>query len=339
VKRAISFALLALGVAAVASSAPAKEIAAGFHAEAGLLVSGDRAPAAEPLAAIRWSGRRYATGDGSSVDVRVSAAYAGDPGAARRWADFFASLVHGPELGLLRAYVAPLDEVRAICRADALGCYGDNQLVTIGDASGGIAPESVAAHEYGHHVANNRVNPPWRAIDWGAKRWASAMDICARAAQGTAFPGDEGSEYQLNPGEAFAESYRVLNERDRGLPFSWPIVDPSFIPSDATLASLREDVLTPWSAPTTRTVRVRFLPGRRVWSTRLSTPLDGELTLTVRGAFDVRLVEGGRSVAQAEWSSGGGRSLAYRVCGDRSLDLRVTRGGSARNVALRLTQP
>jgi hypothetical protein len=269
----------------------------------------------------------------------VSSAYASDPGAAQRWADFFASLVHGPELGLLTAYVAPLDEVRAICQADALGCYDHNQLVTIGDDGGGIAPESVAAHEYGHHVANNRLNPPWRAIDWGAKRWASSMNVCARAAEGTAFPGDEGAEYQLNPGEAFAESYRVLSERDRGVPFSWPILDPSFIPSQQALTALRDDVVTPWSAAKTRTIRVRFLRGRRAWQTRLSTPLDGELTVAVRGSFDVQVLDRGRRVAHAGWSSGGGRSLEYRVCGGRSLELRVTRGGAARYVALRVTQP
>jgi hypothetical protein len=335
-------ALVAVGLAAGAGPRPAPPPAAGgpsLPADARLLADADRAPAAEPLAAIHWWGGRYTVGDAASVDVRVSAAYASDPGAAQRWADFFASLVHGPELGLLKAYVAPLDEVQAICHADALGCYGDDQLVTVGDASGGIAPESVAAHEYGHHVANHRLNPPWRAIDWGAKRWASSMDVCARAAEGTAFPGDEGAGYRLNPGEAFAESYRVLNERDRGLPFSWPILDQSFVPGQEALAALRADVLTPWSSATTHTIRARFLRGRRVLSTRVSTPLDGQLSVAVPGSFDVQLIDRGRSVASAVWSSGGGRSLDYRVCGGRSFELRVTRGGAARNVALRVTQP
>jgi hypothetical protein len=144
--------------------------------------------------------------------VLVSEAYASDSGVAQRWADFFATLLHGPELGLLTAYLAPLDEVHGICGQGALGCYSSNRLVTVGDSSGGIPPASVAAHEYGHHVAYNRVNPPWIAVAWGTKRWASHMNVCSRAAAGTAMPGDEGVDYVLNPGEAFAETFRVLNE-------------------------------------------------------------------------------------------------------------------------------
>jgi hypothetical protein len=184
-------------------------------------------------------------------------------------------LLHGPELGLLKAYIAPLDEVEEICGARALGCYGANRLVMPGDSSGGIPPASVAAREYGHHVATNRLNPPWRAIDAGTKRWASYMNICARTARGTAFSGDEGSAYALNPAAGFAETYRVLNERERGLPFTWPILDASFIPDAEALQAAREDVLNPWRAPKTQTIRVRFTSGHRLWKRTLTTPLDG----------------------------------------------------------------
>jgi hypothetical protein len=291
------------------------------------------------LAALAWRGRRFAVAGAGGVDVRVSAAYASDPSVGQRWADFFASLVHGPELAVLTAYVAPLDEVQQICGPQTLGCYDANKLVMVGDSSAGFPPASVAAHEYGHHVANNRSNPPWRAIDWGTKRWASYTNICARAAQGTAFPGDEGAAYQLNPGEAFAESYRVLNERDRGLPLTWPILDPSFIPDTGALQALREDVLNPWAAPTTRSIRVRFTGRRRVWTQQVVTALDGQLSATSVGANDVQLLDGGRSVARAAWTTGGGKSLAYQVCGRRTVALRVARVGSERTVVLKLTQP
>jgi hypothetical protein len=291
------------------------------------------------LAALAWRARRFAVAGGDSVNVKVSPAYASDAGTAQRWADFFASLVHGPELGLLTAYVAPLDEVQQLCGEHSLGCYWANRLVIVGDSSGGIAPASVAAHEYGHHVANNRVNPPWRAIDWGTKRWASYMNICARVAQGTAFPGDEDAAYELNPGEAFAESYRVLNERDRGLPFIWPIVDASFIPDTGALQALREDVVNPWTASTTRTIRVRFTGSRRVWTQQVTTPLDGQLSATSGGSNDIQLIDDGHSVARGTWTTGGGKALAYQVCGRRSVGLRVARVGTARTIMLKLTQP
>jgi hypothetical protein len=292
------------------------------------------------IARIRWYARRYATAGGESVDVRVSSSYGADPATAQQWADFFASLLHGPELGLLRAYVAPLDEVQELCHGDALGCYWANRLVMVGDSSGGIPPAAVAAHEYGHHVANNRINAPWRALDWGTKRWASHMNVCTRAAGGRAFPGDEGSAYELNPGEAFAESYRVLNERERGIPFTWPIVDPSFIPDEGALEALRQDVVTPWTGTTTRTIRARFSTGRRVWARRLATPLDGQLDVASPGSSDVRLTSNGQSLARATWTGGaGGKSLAYQICGRRSVELRVVRDGGPRAVNLRLSLP
>src|SRR5438034_7045369 len=75
----------------------------------------------------------------------------------------------------------------------------------------GTSKETVLVHELGHNVAANRDNAPWSAVDWGTKRWATYMNVCARHDAGTAFPGDEADHYLLNPGEAFAETYRLLN--------------------------------------------------------------------------------------------------------------------------------
>ena len=291
------------------------------------------------FARIRWHGRRFATASGENVDVRVSPAYGSDPRLAQQWADFFASLIHGPELHLLTAYIAPLDEVQILCQGGALGCYWSNRLVMVGDSSGGIPPASVAAHEYGHHVANNRVNSPWRAIDWGTKRWASYMNVCTRTGQATAFPGDEGADYTLNPGEAFAETYRVLNETQAGLPLSWPIVDRSFIPDANALQAVRDDVLQPWTVPATQTIRVRFAPHQRVWSRKLVTRLDGQLSAQIGGSNDLQLLGGGRSLAPATWTATGGKALEYQLCGLRSVSVRVTRFGGPRSLTLRLSLP
>jgi hypothetical protein len=59
------------------------------------------------LVAASWQGGRYVTASGEQVTVFVSPAYASDSGAGQHWADFFASLVHGPRalvaVGLHRA--------------------------------------------------------------------------------------------------------------------------------------------------------------------------------------------------------------------------------------------
>jgi hypothetical protein len=298
------------------------------------------------LEAKKWLSGKYAGRAGAAVKVSVSPAYASDPGMAQRWADFFSSLLHGTELADLEAYIAPLSEVEEICHGDALGCYGSNHLVVMGETNFGVTPESVARHEYGHHIAAHRLNPPWLAIDSGTKRWASYVGVCARTGAGTAFPGDEGANYALNPGEAFAESYRVLMETNgSAVGYDWPIVDPSFRPDAQSLAALREDVVNPWQGPSTTIIRGKFLRKSRTWSGQVATPLDGEIRIQVNvpggGADDVTLLSrDGRTVlATGSWSSSGAKVAEYRACGTRSLKVRVRRGGAAPRFALRVTAP
>ena len=300
----------------------------------------------ERLAARPWLRLRSRAASGSALEVAISPAYASDTGALQRWTGFFISLLHGPELDLLDAYIAPLPEVEQICGDEALGCYGSNHLVVMGEANHGITAETVARHEYGHHVAANRVNPPWVAVDWGPKRWASAAGVCARVASGTAFPGDEDFNYDLNPGEAFAEAYRVLIETNgSAVGYDWPILDDSFRPTAEMLAAVREDVLHPWTGPAERTIRAKFLRRSRTWTTTVATPLDGDLRLRVTtpggGADGVVLLSGdGRTVlANGTWSSSGGKSIEYRICGGRSVKVRVTRGGGAVRFILRVQAP
>jgi hypothetical protein len=244
-------------------------------------------------------------------------------------------------------YIAPLAQVAEMCNTDeALGCYGGQTLVVVGDVTDGIGPTSVATHEYGHHVAANRSNAPWSALDWGTKRWATEAGVCSRAASGMAYPGDEGQNYALNPGEGFAESYRVLVETNgTGVGYDWPIVDPSFRPTPAALAAIREDILHPWTGPAETTIRGKFLRERRTWTTRVATPLDGDLRVRVTvpggGADDVTLLSGdGQTVlASGSWASTGGKTAEYRVCGARSLRVRVTRGGTAARFTLQVQVP
>ncbi len=343
---------LALAVLAFGAS---DALAASPEAEAPMLAALNAAPfrtsalagtGVRRLASLEWGGGAYMASTGETVFVYVSQSYAADASVGQRWADYFASLVHGAELGSMRAFVAPLDEVQGICGTEAIGCYGTSQLVTVGDSSAGVPPAAVAAHEYGHHVAGNRRNDPWLAIDWGTKRWATYMGICTRARLGTAYPGDEGMAYELNPGEGFAESYRVLIETGgTALGYDWPIVDSSFRPDARALELIREDVLHPWSETPVRTIRGKF-PGRsRTWTMKVATPLDGDLRVRLSGpdvgADGVTLVGGdGRTrLATAVWDGPQTKSLSYQICGNRSLTLRVTRGSAISRFTLRVTAP
>jgi len=314
----------ARGIASHAVSAPLFE-----RLSTGTIALGPRAE--HRIANVSWQGGPIAATSGETVDIEVSDAIPDSATVAQKWANFFAGLVHGPELQLLTAYVVPGPEVGTDCGGDqsVLGCYGGQQLIIPNDVVYDVTPEEIARHEYGHHVANNRSNPPWRAIDWGPKRWASLIGVCASTQQGLVFPGNEGDEYELNPGEAWAETYRVLNETKAGLPVSWPIVDQRFLPDANALAAAEQDVTTPWTTPTVHVYRSRFTRTRRAWSLQLQTPLDGPLqvTLTLRRGHAYRLKvfsADGRSVlATGLWTAPTAQAATLTVCGQRSLLVRV----------------
>ena len=149
------------------------------------------------------------------------------------------------------------------------------------------------------------------------------MGVCARAEAGAVAPGDQGSRYALNPGEAFAEVYRVLNERRLGLAETpWEIVDTGFIPDETALALVEQDVVAPWLAATT-VRRSGRATQTRASAVKLTTPLDGRFAATVRSAtpVQVELVLGGTVLSRAT-----GRVAAVRatVCGTRTATLRIT---------------
>ena len=232
---------------------------------------------------------------------------------------------------------APLRACRARSRSSrrrALGCYGDNQLVMTGDAAGGFEPEDVARHEYGHHIAFNRSNTPWKGLEWGPKRWASYEGVCARVRAGTAYPGDQSLLYRLNPGEAFAETYRLLNDMRPGVvELLWPIVDRSFYPDPHALQAVRRT----WSG------RGRGLPrpsfGAASEGMQLGSP-HFALPLPRRGAD--RAPPAGRVVrrlrprrwrparATGRTSSSRETRVTYRICGERSLAVLVSAGARPR---------
>ena len=299
------------------------------------------------LASVGWIGGPTVANTGDTVTVYLSTSLPDDAGTPQTWADFVAGMAHGAELELVSLYVAAFVEVEEICGMSALGCYRSDQIVSIGATERGITPAEVVRHEYGHHIAFHRLNPPWLAIAWGPKHWASDQDICRRAAQGTVFPGDEGAHYRLNPGEAWAETYRVLDEQRSGATGSgWSLVDPSFVPGATSLAAAEKDVLEPWADNTTTVLRKRFTDARRKpWVIRLDVPLDGALQVTVSlpkgGLQEVALLSSDRKtvLARALWAGSTVKRISTSVCGVRTLYVRVSHRGALGRVAVVVYRP
>jgi hypothetical protein len=285
------------------------------------------------LGDVEWTEQVYTTSTDEQVDVSVSKSYPADQSIGQHWADFFAALPHGSELPLLKAYIAPLQEVQAICGGSAVGCYGDDQLVLTNETALGFAPEEVARHEYGHHIALNRSNAPWPAFDWGPKRWATAAGICQRVRWNDAYPGDESLLYRLNPGEAFAEAYRVLVDTRLGDAHpAWPLVDASFYPDQAALDAIEQDIVLPWTTP----AAYRFHVGRQLWEHRLTTPLDGTLTVHLSGPARLSLIgDDGQPIQPTQQRT---RTVTYQVCGQRAVTIHASTL-SIRPLDLQITTP
>jgi hypothetical protein len=279
-----------------------------------------------PASALAWGGS-YATGDslGTFVQIQVSDSYPVDDALPQDWATYLGTLVHGPELARLTLNLMPLSDVQAKCGSQALACYDPSEETIYAspeDQLDSPPAKEIVTHEYGHHVANNSNDAPWDALDYGTKRWSSYENICAKAAAGTASPGDEGSHYFQNSGEAFAESYRVLNLQKLGVPSSgWDIVDPSFYPDATALTLLQEDITTPWVAPTASKLHGSFGTGV-VRTFKVQTQLDGTFTARLisptQAKMRLALYNAGTLVLR-------GTSIRYEICGERSLTLKVER--------------
>ena len=325
--------------AALAGSAGARDAAVAADVSVARLAHGSGptlSPARLARSAVVWGGGPTTAATGETVNVFVSAALPPELGTPQTWADFVAGLIHGPEVSSLTVYIATLAEVEDICGGEALGCYGPDRMISMGETMYGVTAAEVVRHEYGHHIAYHRQSPPWTAIDWGPKNWASAQNVCARAAAGSVFPGDEGYQYRLNPGEGWAETYRLLDERRAGVTGSgWQIVDQSFYPDDPALLAAERDVVQPWTTTRTASYRNRFAAGgKRLWKIPLVTPLDGTAELTVSlprgGLYKVALVDPARKtvVATGLWASRTVQRIVTNVCGQRALTLRITQKGA-----------
>jgi hypothetical protein len=344
-KRVVVLAALAAGLALVGGSPGASARAAAAERRDAIV----RLPLALRLHLDQWGGEIQAS-NGEAPTIYFSDRYAADPALARSWADFLTSLVHGPELATVTVVLAPLDEVQQYCGRSALACYSPESRAIVASGTD-PAPETTAKgvliHEYGHHVAASRLNTPFGSGDYGTKRWSSYVGVCSQARAGKLFPGAEDPQhYTLNPGEGFAEAYRVLNEQRLGLPQeAWDIVSPTLAPDATALARLAEDVTQPWTRNTTLTIRVPLTARRSTRTVSFATPLDGPLVVTPtqsgRARTTVRLTATGGFAATRSFARASGAPLSTVVCGQRRFAARVSEARPARSttVSLRVSRP
>jgi hypothetical protein len=294
-----------------------------------------------------WGGTTTAS-TGERVTIRFSDSYPQDPALQQKWANFLASLLHGPELQAAVLYLAPLREVQLVCGSGALACYSPQQSLIVAPAdnvTADVSAESIVMHEYGHHVANSRSDTPWAAIDYGTKRWSSYLNVCALSRSGQLFPGAEDANYRLNPGEAFAETYRVLNERRLGVPESpWDVVSDTLYPSDAALSLVEQDVTSPWTGNAASSSTTALTKRAKTRNIAVPTPLDGSLRVTVRGvrnarvAFDL-LDSAGARLLHTVVSGATTKSLSATVCGTRAYRARLTLQRGSGRFQLAVSKP
>jgi hypothetical protein len=284
--------------------------------------------AAQPGA---WGGV-YTAKSGAQVTVYSSRYYPVDESVNQAAADFIGSLVHGPEISAVKIYFAPPAEVGILCYTqDADGCYfpDSGEIVTIGEDTQWSTVEQVVTHEYGHHVANNRLNDPWPAILYGTKRWATYEGVCAKEAAGTAFPGDEGEHYFQNPGESFAESFMHLNMQKLGLSEPQWGYDPMFTPDAGALAAIEQDVVKPWKDDAIKRWKGRFARRGQSKTFTFKTPLDGVFASQLRGPRGSTL----RLTGPAEIKRLSSTLSAGLVCGQRTISTRFVAGAAGRFTA------
>jgi hypothetical protein len=253
--------------------------------------------------------------------------------------------VHGPEIATIQVYVATLARVQQTCGQSALGCYGSNRLIFMSSDLPGITARAVLTHEYGHHIAQSRDNTPWRAVEYGPKRWSTVVGVCSRTASGELAPGDEGARYTLNPGEAWAEDYRVLNERLQGLQETfWGVVDRRFYPDQAILDAVAQDVTAPWAGPALSTMSESFTARGTGRGFRIATPLDGTFRVTLNAPRNSRLTlrvvdPATGKVLGASTVGGRVQSVETSVCGQRTLQAQVKRLRGSGPFTLAVSKP
>jgi hypothetical protein len=256
-----------------------------------------------------------------TIPVTVADGFTGDPNVAGTYAAFIGTLPHGAELASLKVIVVPSAEINTDCGGQdgdgILACYSSDEqtMIVPGDApqDSTVSVDYVIAHEYGHHIARHRSNAPLSALDYGPKRWSSYELVCQRTSDGRLAPGDEGSNYAYNPGEAWAETYARLVFPGQ----AWRLA--SLLKPDAgSYLAAAADVAQPWTQRTSTT-----FTGNGTQTFKLPIALDGSFTLQAsRTPSEIVVRSGGQLVERVRDR----RRIHYEMaCRDkRSETLRIT---------------
>jgi hypothetical protein len=305
--------------------------------------------------------QHYRLADGASMSV--ASQFFARPQIAPL-VEVFRALPHGSELERLKLYVATDEEIGRACGEGTMACYdpGSERMLVSGQSEevAGIPREAVIAHEYGHHIANNRRGGLWPALYAGTPRWATQEGVCELARSRQVFPGDQGPHYWENPGEAFAQAYSQMVYPQDDWHYS-PLLQP-----DATsLEKLRLDIVDPLE-PRVATWKRGAVAGPEGFRGRdetasavgqavvaplvsfrrlVRTPVDGKFAVRLRtrkgGAYRLALRDP-RSGAVLATSKRGRRSVArldFSNCGHRSLLLEAIPAGDPGAFEAKITAP
>lgn len=299
---------------------------------------------------------RYPVGDAEGRTVGISVTTlcgtsfllcnAADP---QTIATFLGTLAHGDEITSLNVQITTDAEIAAECGTGAQACYFPGQarmLISGNDTTGadGATREFVLAHEYGHHVANNRLNPPFTpTINYGTKRWATYERVCQGVRSGAYDPGaEQGEAYFRNPGEAFAESFAFNRFPDAPVEFAWAT---SLKPDAGAYAAITADTLDPWTGPVTKNFTRNFhRGGPAAFMKKIVTPLDGNLVLKLSGKRGSNLTlilrNSSGALLQRSGAFGAAKRIHRTVCGDRSFTATVKRSrGANGRFRLKISKP
>ncbi len=335
--------ILLLAASAAAGSQPPPEQRAAFAVPRPAVPLHDIVRAEPGAAGARIaataSSARYSLGDGSedSIAVDVTAACqqecnAADPQAI---ASTIGTFIHGPEVELLTVQLDTPFQLGFDCGFEAQSCYfgGENKIVLSGNddaAPDNASREFVLAHEYGHHVAQHRDIPaPFpAALNWGTERWSSVEHVCQGHRAGALFPGDEGTHYYEDPGEAFAETFAFNRFPDAAVEWAWA---PVLRPSAASFRALRRDTLQPWLGRHSLTVSGR-VPRRGAIVQEFRTPFDGRVSIGPVGdrGLGYELVirnSSGKALRSSRQGVSFRHRLDYTVCGQSRLRVAVQATG------------
>jgi hypothetical protein len=169
------------------------------------------------------------------------------------------------------------------------------------------------------------------------------MQVCAKARKGVLVPGAEDPvQYTENPGEGWAETYRVLNERKAGhAETPWQIVDQSLYPTAAALTAADQDVIAPWTDGTTTAQKAVLTHTKKTKTFTVATQLDGTLKMTLKPSAGMRLSLDvfASSTRAAHVVSARAVSRTFTVCGARSYRFRVTDLAGRGSVSLTVAKP